>query len=112
MAPLQGRLPGVLDIMPAPTPIVSFITHVFGDQSKDPELGQYANLLSPFLINLNNAGNNLCPAIIRSQITEKRANLDPLALAIFHNGVAKVYLCPQNLDQPLRQPHNVLYDKL
>ena len=112
MSALHVQIPGVLAIMPAPTPIVSLRTHFFCNKSKDPELGQYANLLSPFLINLNNAGNNLCPAIIRSQITEKRANLDPLALAIFHNGVAKVYLCPQNLDQPLRQPHNVLYDKL
>ena len=66
MAALHGQLPGILAIVPLPTPIVSFRTHVFGDQSKDPELGQYANLLSPFLIDINNARNNSCPAIIRS----------------------------------------------
>ena len=66
MAALHGRLPGFLAIMPAPTPIVIFITHVFGDQSKDPDIGQYTNLLSLFLIDINNAGNNLCPDIIRS----------------------------------------------
>ena len=81
--------------MPAPTPIASFRTHVLGNQTKDPELGQYANLLSPFLIDVNNTDNNLGPAFLRSQIVEKGGNLDPLALAILHDGVDKVYISPQ-----------------
>ena len=107
----HGQLTGVQTIVPAPTPTVSFKTHVFGYQSKDPELGQYANLLSPFLIDVINAGNNLGPAIIRSQIAAKEEILDPLGLEILRNGVAKVYLCPQKLDQPLGQPHNVRYHR-
>ena len=59
MADLHGRIPGALDIVPVPTPIVSFRTHLFGNQSKDPELEKYANLLSLFLVDINNAGNNL-----------------------------------------------------
>ena len=94
MASLHGELHGVHYIVHVPMPIVSFRTHAFGDQSKDPELEQSANLLSPFLIDVNNAGNNLGPAITRSQIAAKGANLDPFALAILHDEVAKVYLSP------------------
>ena len=112
MAALYRQLPGVQAILHVPTSIVRFRTHVFGHQSNDSELRQYANLFRPFLVDVNNAGNNLGLAIIRSQIAAKGVNLDPLALAILHDGVVKVYLCPQNLDQPLGQPHNVLYDKL
>ena len=111
MAASHVQLPGVQAIVPASTPIASFRTHVFGDQLKDPDLGQYTNLLRPFLIDVNNAGSNLGPTILRSQIAAKGANLYPLALEILHDGVAKVYLCPQKLDQPLGQPHNVRYDK-
>ena len=92
MAALHGQLPGFQDILPAPNPIVSFRTHVFGDQSKDPNLRQYANLLSPFLIDVKNSGNNLGPDIIRSHITSKGVNLDPFYLAILYGLVAKVYL--------------------
>ena len=94
MAALHRQLPGVQAIVSAPTPIVSFRTDVFGDQSKDPELGQDANLLSPFLLYVHKSGNNLGPAILRSQISEKGANLYFLYPAILHDRVAKVYLRP------------------
>ena len=111
MAALYGQLSGVQAIVPVPTPIVSFRTHVFSNQSKDPKIRKYSNLLSPFLIDVNNAGNNLGPAILRSQIAAKGANLDPLDIEILHDGVAKVYLCPQNLDHPLGQHQNIRYNK-
>ena len=111
MVALYGQLLGVKAIMPAPMSIASFRTHVFGDQSKDPEIEQYTNLLRPFLINVINDVNNLGPAILRSQITAKGANLDTLDLTTLHDGVAKVYLCHQNLNQPLGQPHKVRYKK-
>ena len=112
MAALHGQLPGVQTIVPAPTPIISFRSHVFGDQSKNPEIGQYVNLLIPFLVDVKNYGNNLGPAILRYQIAEKGLNLYPLALSILHDVVAKVYMCPQKLDQPLGQPQNIRYGKL
>ena len=111
MAASHGQLPGVQAIVPAPMLIVSFRTHVFGDHSKDPNLGHYANLLRPLLIDVNNAGNNLGPYILGFHITAEGANLDPLSVAILHDGVAKVYMCPQNLHQPLGQPHNIRYNK-
>ena len=64
MDALHGQLPGVLAIVPAPTPIVSFRTHVFGDQSKDPELRQYANLLSLFLIDINMPATNYAQLLL------------------------------------------------
>ena len=79
---------------------VSFCTHVFNDPQKDPEGENCANLLNPFLVDTA----NVTPAVLRNQIATKGATLDPLALALLHDGVAKVYLCPQRLDQLLGQP--------
>ena len=45
-------------LVPAPLPNVSFCSHVFNDPSKDPEAGQYANLLNPFLLDISNPANN------------------------------------------------------
>ena len=88
----------------------AFCTHVFSHAANDPENGDYANLLNPFLIDVNNGGNNAAPATLQNQIAAKGANLDPLALVILHKGVTKLYLCPQHLDQLLGPPVNPCYD--
>ena len=97
-------------LVPTPTAPVSFRTHVFNDPQKDPELGSCHNLLNPFIIDIANPGNNIAVATLRNQIAAKGAALDPLALAILSDGKAKVYLCPQRLDQPLGQPPHNRYD--
>ena len=98
-------------LLPAPMPHVSFCTpHIFSNASNNPEAAKYANLLKPFLIGVNNTGNNTVPATLCNQIAAKGANLDPLALTIYHNGVAKIYLCLQRLDQPLGQSAHQHYN--
>ena len=110
MAALQGQ-PQPQVLAPAPTPIVSFCTHVFCGQSKYPEAGQCAHLLKPFLIDVNNAGNNAAPFSLCNQITFKVSNLEPIAFAMLYNAIAKIYLCPQRLDQPSGQQPHVHYKK-
>ena len=86
------QLLGFQAIMPDPTPIASFRNHVFGNQSKDTELGQYTDLLIPFLVDVKNYSNNLGPYILRSKIVAWGESLDTLFLATLHDVVAKVYL--------------------
>ena len=69
-------------LMPAPAPMVSFRSHVFDNPNKDPKLGQYANLLNPFLLVVDNPTNNIQPTALHAQIAAKGASLDPLALDV------------------------------
>ena len=52
-------------LVPAPAQNASFRTHVFADAANDPEQGNYTNLLNPFVIDVNNAGNNTAPAVLQ-----------------------------------------------
>ena len=61
-----------------------FSTHDFSKATNNPEAGSYANLLNPFLIEINNAGNNTAPGMLQNQITAKGA------LAILTDSIAKI----------------------
>ena len=61
-------------LLPTPMPIVTFCTHVFSNLANDPEAGNYANLLNPFLIDILNTGNNTAPATLQNKIVAKGAN--------------------------------------
>ena len=41
-------------LVPTPTSLVSFHTHVLYDPQRDPEQGSYHNLLNPFIIDTAN----------------------------------------------------------
>lgn len=94
---LQPPPPGFVAATPTPT----FATTVFNDANKDPDRGNYAHLMAPFLIDIANANNNLTPAEIRARVNSRTNNMDPQALCTFVGSAARVYLCPKTLEQPL-----------
>ena len=97
MANLQQQPPGFVAATPTPT----FATTVFNDANKDPDAGNYANLMAPFLIDMANSNNNLTPAELRARVSGRSNNLDPQALCTLVGNSARVYLCPKTLEQPL-----------
>lgn len=85
----------------AGTPTPSFSTIVFSDPAKDPDAGNYT-ALAPFLYDIHNNAANTPVADIRDLVNGRASNMDPLAMIMLVvDSVAKVYLCPKWLDQPL-----------
>ena len=92
--------PGPLQLaMPAP-PIASFV-QAFNDPSKDPLQGQYAGLIQTFAIVSNNAPTNVSPQTLCEFVAAAGTQQNLVALTYIHEGIAKVLLCPQRLDQAL-----------
>ena len=89
----QQQPPGFVAATPTPT----FVTTVFNDPSKDPDMGNYATLMAPFLIDPANANNNLTPAELRARVSGRANNLDPQAMCTSVDGTTRVYLCPRHL---------------
>ena len=58
-------IPGLAPV----TALPMFATHVFNNQSKDVDQGNYALLLMMFFIDPNNVGNSLTLEKIRSRIS-------------------------------------------
>ena len=102
----QQQPPGFVAATPTPT----FVTTVFNDPSKDPDMGNYATLMAPFLIDPANANNNLTPAELRARVSGRANNLDPQAMCTFVDGTTRVYLCPKTLEQPLGAPNHPRWD--
>ena len=107
-----GAAPGapIPGLVPATAP-PTFASHVYNDPSKDTDHGNYAPLLAPFIIDPNNVGNSLTPKEIQNCINGRSTAMDPLGLGILVEGKIKVYLCPQQLDQPLGQPDHARWGR-
>ena len=66
---MPGGAPGAMIPGLAPvTATLTFAIHIFKDLSKDVDQGNYALLLTPFLIDPNNIGNSLTPEELRNRI--------------------------------------------
>jgi hypothetical protein len=96
---MAGLPPPAGFVAAAPTP--TFSNSVFNDPAKDPDVGNYAALLAPFLYDIHNNVANRAVADIRDLVNGRSSNMDPLAMIVLVDGSAKVYLCPKRLDQPL-----------
>ena len=87
----------------------TFASDYFNDPSKDPYNGSYLHLMSPFLIDINNAA-AITPAQVRTSIAAATNNQEALLLCILHNGKTRNYLCPQRFENTvgLQLPPNLV----
>ena len=103
--------PGPLRLaMPAP-PVASFV-QAFNDLSKDPLQGQHAGLFDSFAINPNNAQASVSPQALRDLVAAAGTQGNLMALTYIQEGVGKVLLCPQQLDQALGASPCTLHGKI
>ena len=93
----MNNQPGIAAATTPPT----FAATVFNDPSNDPDTGNYATLLAPFLYDTANANNNTNPPELRALVNGRANNMDAQAMGILVDNVMKVILCPKTLEQPL-----------
>ena len=89
--------PGIAAATTPPT----FVSTVFNDPNNDPDAGNYATLLAPFLYDTANANNNVNPPELRALVNGRANNMDAQAMGYLVDNVVRVILCPKSLEQPL-----------
>ena len=85
----------------AATASATFVSTVFNDPGKDPDVGNYSTLLAPFLYDTANANNNINPVDLRALVNGRANNMDPQAMGVLVDNTVKVLVCPKALEQPL-----------
>ena len=97
-----------MSLVPVPQP--ALFANLFSDASNDPHNGDYRALLAPFDIDINNAGNNVTPDVVRQQIAAAGNQRVPLALVLLVEGRLKPYFLPFRLEQAVGATPNPAID--
>ena len=93
-----GGAPGVL---PVPAPFSARLASIFADNSKDPTSGNPGALMSPFLYDVNNLGNNTDTTTIKNRLAQSGNQRLFFATTVLAQGKARLYSCVLRWDDDL-----------
>ena len=87
--------------LPVPTQVNATFTSKFQQDSNDPAGGDTAGLMNPWRYDIANAQSNTETTVLKNRLAASGSNRELIAISVFTEGKAKVYICPIRWDDGL-----------